>query len=96
MLSILEVFIYIGLVIFGFFQVLVPLIDGDPLFPIFSRRRKEIESELSSAKEDLDLAHLEEATREQQRLAAQVHKSPKKETTNGTSGPGINPKERHE
>jgi F0F1-type ATP synthase membrane subunit b/b' len=53
---ILEWMIVAILVVLFVTQIIVPVIQGKPLFPLLRKRGREIENQIAAAREDIELA----------------------------------------
>lgn len=58
MFLLIEFVVQILVLVIGITQVVIPLIKGTTVFPIFRKERNKLEDELTTAKEEADLADL--------------------------------------
>lgn len=74
------------------FQILVPLFIGEPLFPIFRKKKIAVEKDLAEAKEDVTSAHVERTTAQMKRTAEEIRASLSPKEPNGDPRSGEHPK----
>ena len=65
-------FIFVALFIaFMVTQVILPMVKGSPLFPMFRTKRNELQAKVSDLKEDLqDVSLVEEASKLEKKLGS--------------------------
>jgi len=68
----------IGLFLLGIFQVLIPILTGAPVFPVFRKKKVAAIEALSKAEEEVQIARIEKTAAELELEAEQI-RNPTKE-----------------
>lgn len=78
----MELLVFATIIFLGITQVIIPLWNDRPLFPLLRKKNRELRQGLTMSREDVDQAETEQAIKVNQNQAAYI-RSPKPEKEGG-------------